>query len=238
MGSFKRHLTSLLLKLADGQNKLNDLSSNSTKVTKGIALRLSRLLELNIISKNGNFYYICDRLFSFWLRSVYQKDTNTFNYDRRSQAACFKDLLKVSIDSFSRVSQKNLANRVLELFYSFDNEYFQFNGHKYRLPIFKEIKSLKYAQQNPASFDSIIARGSQISWLVLLKEEEVFEDDINNFLEETKRFNLKPEKKILIFANGIEPNARLKALQEKMWLWNLSDLNLLMNFYHKPYFII
>lgn len=236
-GGFKRSLTQLMAALASGQNKLKDISGVFSKEKNSIAQKLSRLIDLNVISKNGNFYYICDRLFGFWLKAVYQVKRNSFNYDAEVLEGNFKELLKKSMNDFSQIAKKDLSRRVIELFYSFDNEYFQFNGHKYRLPIFKEIEPLKIEKERGLSLEAILAVNPEMSWLVLLKEGAVCETELNNFLERIKNFNLKPAKKILIYVSDIEPNARLKALQEKIWLWNLTDLNLLMNFYHRPYFI-
>lgn len=227
----------MLLALANGYNKTKDISSCLANEKGSVSQKISRLLEMNIISKNGNFYYICDRLFGFWLRAVYQARNRSFAYDNLSQRVSFKNLLKNSIDSFCQISLKDLSNRITELLYSFDNEYFQFNGHKYRLPVFKEVQPLRMEAQKKSSIDAIVARNAEMSWLVLLKDGVVCEEEVNSFLEGVSKFSLKPDKKILIFIEDIEPNARLKALQEKMWLWNLSDLNLLMNFYHRPYLI-
>jgi len=236
-GGFKKGLTSTLFVLANGYNKLKDISPRISKERGSVLLKLSRLVELNVVSKNGNFYYICDRLFSFWLKEVYQKEINSFNYDEESSKSSFRGALKKIIESFCQIAKKDLSNRVIELFNSFDDEYFQFNGKKYRLPVFEEIKPLKIERQNKSSLEAIIARNPEVSWLVLLREDVVNEEEVILFIEKISKFDLKPEKKILIFINEIEPNARLKALQEKMLLWNVSDLNLLMNFYHRPYFI-
>jgi hypothetical protein len=236
-GGFKRNFTGTLLALANGHNKLNEISSCVAYEKGSVAQKISRLLDLNVVSKNGNFYYICDRLFNFWLIAVYQSKTRSFNYDYKAQEVSFKNLLRNSIENFCRISQKALTNRVIELLYSFDNEYFQFNGHKYRLPIFKEIQPLQMELQRKSSLETIIARNPEISWLVCLKEGVVQEEEVSSFLESVSKFKIKPDKKILIFIDDIEPNARLKALQEKMWLWNLTDINLLMNFYHRPYLV-
>ncbi|MDP2938878.1 MAG: ATP-binding protein [Candidatus Omnitrophota bacterium] len=234
---FKRGLTQVLLSLSNGQNKLKNISKNLSKEQGHILQKLTRLLELGIISKNGNFYYIHDKLFSFWLKTVYQDWYYSFDYFSKSKLINFSELLKKIINNFCQISQKDLSDRVIELFFSFDNEYFQFNGHRYRLPIFKDIKALKFAGQEKSGLKAMVARNPDLSWLILLNEELVSETDIANFFEQSKKFNLKTEKRILIFIKDIEPNARLKALQQKMWVWNLTNLNLLMNFYHKPYFI-
>ncbi len=237
MASFKRRLTPVLLSLANGQNKLKGIVSYFAKDKISVEQKISRLLELSLISKNGNFYYICDKLFSFWLREIYQKSTKSFDCETKTQTEYLKGYLRSLIDSFCQTARKNLSERVLELFYSFDNDYFQFNGHRFRLPVFREIKPLKLEKQNNAQIDCLIARNPELSWLVLLRDGLVTEEEVSFALEKMEKFDIKPEKNILIYVSDIEPNARLKALQEKVWLWNLSDLNLLMNFYHRPYFI-
>ena len=89
-GEFKKGLTSTLFVLANGYNKLKDISSRISKERGSVLQKLLRLVELNVVSKNGNFYYICDRLFSFWLKEVYQKEISFIYYLNVCQLGNFK----------------------------------------------------------------------------------------------------------------------------------------------------
>ncbi|MCR4338197.1 MAG: hypothetical protein NUV91_10380, partial [Candidatus Omnitrophica bacterium] len=56
-------------------------------------------------------------------------------------------------------------------------------------------------------------------------------------IQEAKKILQKPQKCILIPLSDLDENARLKALQERMWIWNEEELNTLLNFYDKPYIV-
>ena len=56
-------------------------------------------------------------------------------------------------------------------------------------------------------------------------------------MSESKKFSQKPQRRLIISLKDLESNTRLKALQEKMWIWNEGELNLLLNMYDKHYIV-
>ena len=68
----------------------------------------------------------------------------------------------------------------------------------------------------------------------MLKQDNIGENDLGNILSETKKILQKPQRRIIISLASMEDTARLKALQEKVWIWNEEEVNALFNLFDKP----
>ncbi|MCX5710685.1 MAG: hypothetical protein NT060_01755 [Candidatus Omnitrophica bacterium] len=66
------------------------------------------------------------------------------------------------------------------------------------------------------------------------KREQLSEDDITEFARECKKFRHKLQRKIIITLNDIDSNARLRAMEEKIWAWDINNLNQLFDAFSKP----
>ena len=49
--------------------------------------------------------------------------------------------------------------------------------------------------------------------------------------------NEKWHRCILISLSSLDENARVRALQERMWIWNEVEVNTLMNLFDKPFIV-
>ena len=67
-----------------------------------------------------------------------------------------------------------------------------------------------------------------------IKTEALTEADIADFSKECKRYHHKLQRKIMITLKEVDPNARLKALEEKIWTWDLNNLNQILDLFSKP----
>ena len=79
---------------------------------------------------------------------------------------------------------------------------------------------------------SVPARRLKKIWFCAIEEGFIDEAKIGIYLEQAKRKDCI--KKILIALNGIDPNARLKALEAKVWIWDKNTVNELFSLFEKP----
>ncbi len=228
-------LANILSTLVDGKQRMRELAHH-LEVKQGlITPKVNRLMELGIIFKNRNYYYVKDKLLKYWLKYVYKKRQTSIDLDPEKQKNQFTEELTRAIDNFKLISQKDLSSRIIELFYCFDNDAFDINGRKYKLPIFKEVIPIKIRKTSGEYFDVIHATTSEGNWFIVLKPDMICENDIHAILMESKKIIQKPQRCILISLSNLDENARIRALQEKMWIWNEGELNMLMSLYDKPY---
>ncbi|UCD55626.1 MAG: ATP-binding protein, partial [Candidatus Omnitrophota bacterium] len=81
----------LLIALSLGCNKLKEIAGWFNKKTgSGFAGKLARLVELDMIYKNGVFYEVQDKVFKFWLKTVYHKKKTSLVDDIVNRANDFR----------------------------------------------------------------------------------------------------------------------------------------------------
>ncbi|MFA5060458.1 MAG: ATP-binding protein [Candidatus Omnitrophota bacterium] len=232
-----RMIAPVLFALAGGKHKLEDIIKD-LEIKKPLALqKINRLVEQGIVIRNGNFYYLQDKLFRYWIKYVYQKRLKAVDGTIDRQKRLFHEEFERLVNDFRNVSQKDLPSRVVELLHCFDNEAFQINGRKYKLPLFEKIVAVPLKGLENKNFQMIKASSGEGAWYIVLKEATLQEMDVNTFLAESANLSEKPQRRLIISLNELDDNARLKALQEKMWIWSESELNTLLNFYDKPYIV-
>ena len=125
----------------------------------------------------------------------------------------------------------------MEVLYCFDNESFCLNGRKYKLPAFREVMPVHLAG-GAEGLNVFKASSQQGAWFIVFKENNLSEGHINSLLTESKKMSEKPQQRILISLSMLDDAARLKALQEKMWIWKEEELNALFNLLDKPYIVL
>ncbi|MBU4478904.1 MAG: hypothetical protein KKH34_07470, partial [Candidatus Omnitrophica bacterium] len=216
--------------IAGGRKKLSQISSFLNKKTHEINRLLAKLIQTDIITKKGVFHYINDPLFVHWLKYVLCRQQNSFNMDIYGAADKFGTEVKKLIDEFISESQKKIEQRLKELFESFENDIIELDNKRFMLTRFDEV-----VISNGNNSSLINAKRLNKSWLCGIEKDYIDEIKINDFLSQAKRRDCI--KKILIALEGIDVNARLKALDAKVWVWDQKILNDMFFLFERPRFI-
>ena len=227
----------ILIAIANGKHKQQDLLAATGLKKKNLSQKLARLAELGMVIKNGTFYYFQDKLFRYWVKYVFHKRIQTIHQDPDTHRQQFKEELTYVFDSFQIVSRKDISSRIVELFHCFDNEALHLNGRLYKLPSFTAIAPETAPEGRRADINIIRASSQDGDWFIVFKESALYENDVAAFVEMSKESKQKLQRRIIISLAELEANARLKALQERMWIWSEDELNTLLNLYDKPYIV-
>ncbi len=228
----------ILIALANGKLKLSDLTKSLAVKQTLISQKAARLLAEGVIAKNGNFYYLEDKLLRYWLKYVLERRLTAVSISAERQRKAFAEDLEKLIETFLTNAQKDLASRIIELLRCFDNESVSVNGRKYKLPTFNKITTVKFDAEEDGRLDAIKAFSAQGQWFVLFKKDKFAESDVSAFVAQTRKLPNKPSGCIIISLSDLDENTRVKALQERMWIWNENELNALLNFFDQPYIVI
>ena len=228
----KNDFVYLLDAISIGKNRLKDLMSYFRKPRTELIAKLNRLIELDVLSKNGSFYCINDRLMSFWLKFVHFEKLNSLSPDYTEQALHFRSKIHAEIDEFIHTSKKNIADRMLDLFNLFEEDDIQIDRKKIHLSPFKELKIISFDDTNLKI--GIFGKAQDSLWLAAIKEDGINEHDVNEFLKSLKRFKHKTINKIIIGLGDIERNARLLAKESHIITWDIASINNLFDLYGKP----
>ncbi|MDI6758127.1 MAG: ATP-binding protein [Candidatus Omnitrophota bacterium] len=228
-------LSSILYLVAEGRNRIKDIAHALKIQRKDLILRINRLLEFNIMTRSEDFIKINDRVFGFWLRFVHQGKLRSLSYDARSQKEQFRKNIEGQIQEFLLSSQKPLLERAIELLRLFEDETMQIEKRKIRLNHFREIKPLEFHTSRLK--DGLIGRSCDCLWVMAFKQELLVEEDIADFAKECKKYRHKLQRKIIVTLEGMDANTRLKALEEKIWAWDVNNLNQILDLYSKPWVV-
>jgi len=228
---------SILLSVAEGHNKVTEIFESLKGNQKTLSSKLSQLVESGILNKNGNLYFIADKLLCFWLRFAYRRRINSLEDNCVQLSLNFKNELRQRINAFIQISGNELEERITDLLQAFDNELFQLNGRKHRLPAFTSIRPLDFNGQAAINLRAVVAESDRDLWAITFKDGLILDADVTAFLYATKELDNRVTRRVVISLNEIEANARLRALEEKMWIWSARDLNFILNLYGKPYIV-
>jgi len=223
---------SILYLISSGHNRLSDIANLTRKTKKDLKVLINHLLEVDTITRMGDFLKVNDRVFGFWLKFVYQGKLGSLTFDAKNQKIVFRDKLDEMLQDFIRCSQKPLMERLAELLRLFDNDNLQIEKKRMRLTHFREIKTLEFNSR--FLHEGLLGRSSEGTWLLGLKREALTEDDISSFARECKKYRNKLERKIILTFKEVDANTRLRAMEEKIATWDLNNINQLFDLFYKP----
>ncbi|MFH2144806.1 MAG: hypothetical protein ABII75_02090 [Candidatus Omnitrophota bacterium] len=220
-------LNSILLSISNGQKKASRICAILNKKPQEVNRHLNKLVQKDTISRKGAFLYINDTLFSHWLKFVFEKKRGSFNIDYKHAENMFLEQIRKLLNSFIQESGKSVGLRLKELFEMFENDIIELDKKKFMLTHFDQIDI-----KDVNSTTVLNAKRLKKWWVCCVENSFVDEAQINYFLAASK--GQKCIKKILIALDGIDVNARLKALDARAWIWNQDTLNELLAIFEKP----
>ena len=233
---YSQDYISILYLISDGHNKIKDMAHILRKSQKELTSRVNYLLESDAASRSGEFLKINDRIFSFWLKFVYQEKLHSLTFDAKNQRESFRLKIDRMIEDFMKDAKKPIRDRVSDLLRLFENEMIQIERKKIKLDNFREIKTIDFTGRNIR--EGLIGRSRESLWIMAFKYEHLTEKDVIEFSKECKKYRSKIQKKIILAFQDIDVNARLRALEEKILTWDLSSLNQILDLFSKPRVIL
>ena len=228
----------VMIALSNGNFKADDIVLATGTKKNQVNMKLARLIEQGIVIKNGNFHYLKDKLFKYWIKYVYQKRLRDVELAPDKQRRQFKAEFAACVDDFNVTTRQDFSSRIIDLIYCFDREALNLNGRKYKLPVFNEIVPCHIRCGKGSGIDAIKACAEDAVWYIVSKKDYIGENDVNMILSETKQGETRPVRYLLISMHDLDENTRLKALQERFWIWNEQELNTLLTFFDKPYIVL
>ncbi|MBF0619247.1 MAG: ATP-binding protein [Candidatus Omnitrophica bacterium] len=236
-GKNNRLVMPILFALANGKHKVKDITEALAVKQAPVAQKLSALITEEVVEKNGGYFHIKDTLMRYWVKYVFEKRVKAIELEPGRQKKEFKEEATRAISDFQVQSRKDLSSRVSELLHCFDNEQLKIHGRFYKMPAFHDVRALKMRQRNGSMMDVIQAETEEGPWLLVLRKDPIAESDINAVADEAKKMGIRPRKCVLVSLSNLDEGARLRALEERMWIWNEMELNSFMSLFDKPYIV-
>lgn len=230
----KEKYMSILVSIANGRNKLPDISKSLKKKQSEISKDLLELSELGFISKGGVFYRVDDSVLEFWLKHVYQKRREMLVDGIFNRLELFGSEVRSYITEFVNESERGIIAKVSELFNSFSNELVLIDSKNLRLPHFTKVETK--LSRDLKQFIAATFRGN--TWIAQPYEDTVGENNIIDYVRNIKSIGYKISNKIIIPLKGIEENAKLLAKELKISIWDIATFNNLLSTYSKKKVVI
>lgn len=222
----------ILFSLTQGRKKISELTTQVQARPTHLSQQITRLMEQGLMLKNGNYYYLPDKLFKYWLRFVLHKRRRSLRDNSEQEQKKFQEEFARAYENSRSNAERDLASQVIDLLNCFENESLSINGRRYKLPAFHEVVPTR-VKLGEEYVDLIQASSDEGPWLIILKAGSLSETEIAKLLAETKKFAHKPQRSVLIALESMDENARVRALQERMWIWNERELNTLTTIFDK-----
>jgi len=224
----------ILSAIAQGNRKIPQLAKFLGCKISDTQKSVQKLLEEEIIQKEGALIIVPDTLFRFWLKHVVTLGQLGLETEIGRREEYFKRELEVQLGIYREAMAKDLPKRVEELLGTFANEIISIGSSKILCPSFQEIIS---KPTNGRVFP-VFAKSSKGSWLCQIASQLVKEEDIRVFLEDVKKQGSKVFRKVVVALSGIDLNATLMAKDSKIYVWDLKNFNRLLEIYDRPKVIL
>ncbi len=221
----------ILLAIADGNKKSSEISRIISRSTAQTARKLEKLMNSDVIQKRGKVYHFCDPLLKWWIKSVHRKRHETFEpvAEGRGELELRRELEEL-MSLYATQEKAGVDERLRNLFKLFRNEVVEIAGKTLKLPKFNNISARTvHGQELP-----VVASVGKTCWVADFSKAVVSENGVRAFLGKLSSFRRKIRRKILICLAGIETDAKLLAKEEGIWLWDLNDLNFILDLYEQP----
>ena len=226
----RKNYLDILIALASGSKKLGELAKWFTKKNRaGFTKKLAHLAEIDMVYKNGVFYELHDCVFKFWLRTVYHKKATSLVDDVVARAREFAGDVRGDLKNYLYENEKNTSLRISELFSVFNGEMVEMDKKQRKLPKFMKIEKLDYERCE----DIIGYQAHNRYWVSCVSSDRVSETTISEFM---KRYHSKrPEvsRRICVALKGIDQNALLLAKEKNIWIWDINNINELLQLYNR-----
>lgn len=224
----------VLIALSSENKKQHEIVKAAKLQARDCSRILNKLVEMDIIVRNGSMYRFREKLFAFWLKSVYMKRIMSFSIEEGLEESYFRKEVTSHLNAFITEFEKELSSRITDLFRLFKNDVIQLNGRRHKFFSFNEIQKL---EEGLCSGTSFVAASGRLNWLCTVKKEPVTENDVSDIIKHSKKKQRKTRinRNIIIALAGISENAYLMAKEARFWIWDMDSLNILMELYGKPH---
>jgi hypothetical protein len=145
--------------------------------------------------------------------------------------ALYRKKMEEEIALFREEFYKDKIKKILQLFSSFKNDILRLGRDRYRLPSIEKLKIISYPQRD---LHLIVGEGKEIVFAGI-KEKNVEDSDIYDFIEKGTNVRGKGVKKIFISLDTVSHAARLIAKNNRVIIWDIGDVNRLLGIYNKPF---
>jgi hypothetical protein len=217
----------VLIQIADGARTMTEVGRQVGRA--GVTDALQRLLEQDLVQRNGTCWMVTDPVLRCWLSTILKAQRLEAQPDGSVVRSRFEQFLRVRWTQWVQTEQLSFAEQVVTLFKQFCDDTVSLDAKIGRLPRFHSIATQGLA--GPAEEVYVVADGQDRRWCASVARGSVDEDAIARFNAFCRAQTPRPSRKVLIAQARLDDHARLLAKAANMWVWGSSDLKMLQGLY-------
>lgn len=221
----------VLASVAQENRRIEEIASQCGISKRSAGQTLKYFIEEGLIEKRGVFYLCPDTLFSLWLISVQGERVFSSGGNFESREKRFEEKFQEWTRRFMEEEKRAVHLRLVQLLKSFDDDLIEFQNKWIKLPRFHRAE----IELNGAIPHVIGCLSDTRRWKWVIYSDIVREQDVSALVESANQNGRKDagHRKIILALRGMDPNATLLAKESKLWAWDLSDFNQLLETYGK-----
>ena len=156
----------LLIALTEPNNGKDGFFASKGLKKNGIKQKIAKLVERDLVDRNGHSYYLKDKLFRYWVKYILKQRLSFIGLDFKEEKDFFRKELAQAVSDFHLASAKDFSMRVIELLSCFQDDMFTLHGRRYRLASFQKFKSTKLRVSPQRQLDTIKAYTTDGPWMI------------------------------------------------------------------------
>ena len=216
-----------LLQMADGARTMTEIGRPIGR--SGLTEALHVLMERDLAQRHGACWVIPDPILRCWLSTVLREERCGAAVPDAASRRRFEDALRQLWHRWAEAHQRSFPEQVIGLFEQFADETVLLDAKTGRLPKFHTITQQPADRAGASSY--LVADGEGKRWCATIQEHSMDENGVAHFEAFCRRQSPRPSRKVVITNTALDQNARLLAKAVNMWVWESSDLRLLMELF-------
>lgn len=233
----------VLLAVAQGHHRIGAVAAATGRTIADVTRAVRTLAEHGLVVRRGVFCGISRRLFQLWLEAVYRLEHGPVHVELPVAEQTFAEAVRRWLQQATARAPQQVLETTAEMVRRFQNDLVELRGRRVRLPKL-DVHTLlmpgaprAVVGQRPPPVDAAprpSGRRDDIRWLCVPYPTLVREADAVALLQALRHAAKPWTRRLVIALEGLEVNAKLLLQAHRCWVWELEDLNQLLDLYGVP----
>lgn len=219
----------VLLAVAQGHHRIGAVSAATGRTTADVTRAIRMLAEHGLVVRRGVFCCVGRRLFRLWLEAVYRLQQGPVHVELPVAEQAFAETVRRWLQQATARAPQQVLETTAEMVRRFQNDLVELHGRRVRLP-----KLDVHTLLMPGAPRAVVGQREAIRWLCVPYPTLVREADAVALLQALRHAAKPWTRRLVIALEGLEVNAKLLLQAHHCWVWELEDLNQLLDLYGVP----
>ena len=219
----------VLLAVAQGHHRIGAIAVATGRTAADVTRAVRTLAEHELVVRRGVFCCVSRRLFRLWLEAVYRLQQSPVHVELPVAEQAFAEHVRRWLQQATARAPQQVLETAAEMIRRFQNDLVDLHGRRVRLP-----KLDVHTLLMPGAPRAVVGQRDEIRWLCVPYPTLVREADAVALLQALRHAAKPWTRRLVIALEGLEVNAKLLLQAHRCWVWELEDLNQLLDLYGVP----